>query len=65
MNKRGQIILDYVVLLLIVIAVLLIMGYYIRNSIAGKIRDGANVFGQGETYRPWKSSEPQNTITNQ
>ena len=65
MNKRGQGILDYVVLLLIVIAVLLIMSYYIRNSLSGKIRDAGDVFGQGETYRPGKSVESANKIENQ
>jgi hypothetical protein len=48
----GQSLLDYVLLFTIVLAALLIMGYYIRNSLSGKYRDAADVFGQGETYKP-------------
>jgi len=51
-HKKGQGMLDYVILLTIVIAILLIMGYYIRNSLSGKIREGADVFGKGEVYMP-------------
>ena len=42
----------YVLVLVIIIAVLLVMGYYIRNSLAGRIREGADVFGEGQTYLP-------------
>lgn len=51
-NKQGQSILDYVSLILIVVAALLIMGYYIRNSLSGKFREAADVFGGGEVYQP-------------
>lgn len=51
-NISGQSILDYIVLFTIVVAALLIMGYYIRNSLSGKYREAADVFGQGETYIP-------------
>lgn len=52
MKRNGQAILDYVILLAVVIATLLIMGYYIRNTFSGKFREGADVIGQGEVYRP-------------
>ncbi len=53
MNRRsGQAILDYVILLLIVIASLAVMGYYVRNTFSGKMREGADSIGQGETFRP-------------
>ncbi|MCX5701262.1 MAG: hypothetical protein NTZ63_06965 [Candidatus Omnitrophica bacterium] len=51
-NRAGQSLLDYVLLFTIVIAALLIMGYYIRNSLSGKYREAADVFGQGEQYIP-------------
>ncbi len=51
-DKRGQGVLDYIVLFTIIVAVLLIMGYYIRNSLSGKYREAADVFGQGENYIP-------------
>jgi len=44
--------MDYIFLFTIVVAALLIMGYYVRNSISGKYRDAADVFGQGEMYVP-------------
>ena len=49
---RGQSLLDYILLFVIVVAALLIMGYYIRNSLSGKYREAADVFGQGEVYIP-------------
>ncbi len=52
MNRRGQSMIDYVILTAIVIAVLLIMGYYVRNSLCGKFRESADVFGGGEVYEP-------------
>jgi uncharacterized protein (UPF0333 family) len=48
----GQSLLDYILLFTIVVAALLIMGYYVRNSLSGKYREAADVFGQGEVYIP-------------
>lgn len=69
MKKRGQSILDYVILLAVVIVALLIMGYYIRNTLSGKVREGADVMGGGEVYRPGRQfeqplSEGTKVITN-
>ena len=52
MKNRAQSIIDYVVTFTVVVAVLLIMGYYIRNSLSGKFRESADTFGQGEVYQP-------------
>lgn len=52
LSVTGQAMLDYVILTAIVIAVLLIMGYYVRNSLSGKLRESADVFGGGEVYEP-------------
>jgi hypothetical protein len=54
-NKYGQAILDYVAFLLILIAGLLIMRYYIRNALSGKFRDASESIGQGEVYAPGKT----------
>ena len=51
-QKNRQAMLDYVIFLTIIIATLLVMGYYIRNSLAAKHRDAADTFGTGEVYRP-------------
>jgi uncharacterized protein (UPF0333 family) len=56
MRKNAQSILEYVVLLIIIIASLAIMRYYLRNAFSSKIREGADSIGQGETYRPWKTT---------
>lgn len=53
MNKRAQGILEYIFLIIVIIAALLIIGYYVRNSLAGKMREGADTFGQGEVYLPF------------
>ena len=50
--RKGQSLLDYILLFTIVVAVILIMGYYVRNSLSGKYREAADVFGQGEVYVP-------------
>lgn len=44
--------LDYVIFLAIIIATLLVMGYYMRNSLAQKHREAADTFGTGEVYAP-------------
>jgi Flp pilus assembly pilin Flp len=51
-SLTGQSILDYTLLFAIVVAALLIMGYYIRNSISGKYRDTGDTFAGGEQYIP-------------
>lgn len=43
---------DYVIFLAIIIATLLVMGYYMRNSLAQKHREAADAFGTGEVYSP-------------
>jgi hypothetical protein len=53
--KTAQAILDYVMLLLILVAGLLIMRYYIRNAFSGKWREASDTIGQGETYAPGKT----------
>jgi len=64
MKGRGQAVLDYVVLLLVIIAALLITGYYVRNALSGKMREGADSFGQGEVFSP-TNSQVTTSITNQ
>lgn len=63
-KKNGQAILDFVMLLLIVIAALGTMGYYIRNIISGKMREGADSIGQGEVYHPGSTNVIYYTVEN-
>lgn len=52
MNNRAQTIIEYVALFCLVVAALLIMGYYLRNTFSGKFREAADSVGGGEVYRP-------------
>jgi len=54
-RKKAQSILEYLILLIVVIACLAIMRHYLRNAISGKLREGADSIGQGEVYRPGKT----------
>jgi hypothetical protein len=59
-RNKAQSILDYAVFIIILIAVLSIMAYYVRNSLSGRFRDMADVFGSGEVYQP---GQTQVTVT--
>ncbi len=52
MNNRAQAIIEYVAIICIVVAALLIMGYYLRNTFSGKYREAADTIGGGEVYQP-------------
>lgn len=65
MKRNGQSILEYIILLIIIIASLAIMRYYLRNTLSGKLREGADSIGQGETFRPGKTDIIKNTVQNQ
>ena len=60
--RHGQSLLDYVLFLTIIIATLLIIGYYVRNSFSGKYREAAETFGAGEVYSPQDS--PNRSLIN-
>ncbi|MFC1704493.1 hypothetical protein ACFL1E_06940 [Candidatus Omnitrophota bacterium] len=51
--------IDCIVLLIIVVATLLVMGYYMRNSIAGKWRRRrtSDQYGKTEGYAPQITAE--------
>jgi uncharacterized protein (UPF0333 family) len=61
-NKYAQTILEYVILLAIVIAAIVILGYYLRNSFSGKFREAADVFGQGEVYEPFGRTHVEESV---
>jgi hypothetical protein len=62
---KGQSMIDYVIFLTIIIATLLIMGYYIRNSLSAKHREAADEIGTGEVYVPHieGATEPSNVTS--
>ena len=51
-NKKGQGIIDFVVVFLVAIVVVIVMGNYVRNVLSGRMRDGADTIGGGEVYMP-------------
>ncbi|MFC1704660.1 hypothetical protein ACFL1E_07800 [Candidatus Omnitrophota bacterium] len=56
-TRYAQTMIDYIILLVIVVATLLVMGYYMRNSIAGKWRRTSEQYGKGEVYAPQITAE--------
>jgi uncharacterized protein (UPF0333 family) len=65
MRKNAQAILEYTILLIIIIASLAIMRYYLRNALSGKLREGADSLGQSEVYRPFNATKiTQDTVEN-
>lgn len=49
-SKKAQSIVEYSVLIAVVVAALIAMFTYLRFSIQGRIKESADVFGQGEQY---------------
>jgi len=52
MRNKGNLMLEYVVLITVVIAGLLVMQTYIRRAVCGRWRQNADVFGSGRQYQP-------------
>lgn len=52
-NRRlAQVILNHVIVFCLIVIALFVMSHYIRNSLCGKWREAAGVFGKGEIYLP-------------
>ena len=56
MNKkkfyRGQMVLEYAVIIAVVAAVLIAMFVYTKNTVQGQYRQAGDVFGGGRQYEP-------------
>jgi len=50
-NRKGELSLEYAILIAMVIASLLVMGVYIRRAASSRWRDAADSFGFGRQYR--------------
>lgn len=63
--KKSQSTVEYAMLVGIVVAALLGMTIYFRNSIAGKWRESADVFGHGRLYSSSEGTEepPEDMVT--
>ena len=51
-SNRAQLAIEFAVLLAILVAALLLLGYYVRNVLMGKFRESSDKIGQGELYTP-------------
>ena len=51
-RHKGQMVIGYILLFILVIAALMTMGSYIRNSMSGKIRQTGDTIGAGGQYDP-------------
>lgn len=65
MRSRGQGILEYVFMFLLIMVALLIMGLYIRNSLSGKLREAGDSFGKGEVYLPFGDTVVTESVGNE
>jgi hypothetical protein len=59
--KKSNAILDYVVVFSVAVIAIIVMAWYIRNSLAAKTRETGDSFGGGEIYQPY---EPNKTVIN-
>jgi len=61
MLRKAQNIVEYAMLIGIVVAALIAMSVYFRNSVAGKWRESADTFGHGRLYPITEEAAP-NTL---
>lgn len=52
LKNAAQSTLEYIVIIGILVAVLMVIGYYYKRSLQGKYKQAADVFGSGEQYQP-------------
>lgn len=44
--------MEYAVVFAVILAVLFIIGYYVRGGLAAKFREAGDAYGQGQVYTP-------------
>ncbi|MFH0763275.1 MAG: hypothetical protein V1925_05250 [Candidatus Omnitrophota bacterium] len=49
-NSKAQVLLEYALLIILVVAALVAMRYYIIGAVQEKYRQSGDVFGEGEQY---------------
>lgn len=52
LNKQGQSMLEYSLLIMVLVVALIAMAIYFRFSFQGRLRGSADIFGRGEQYEP-------------
>ena len=56
-NKSAQSMLGFTVMFVIILAALLVIGKYVKNAMAGKIRQAGDAVSGGEQYDPGDRSK--------
>ncbi|MFA5437316.1 MAG: hypothetical protein WC293_01930 [Candidatus Omnitrophota bacterium] len=51
-RHNGQSIVEYVVIIIMVIAVFVVIGAYFKRSLQGRYRQTGDILGGGEQYTP-------------
>ena len=51
LKRRGFLSLEYVILIVVLVAVLLAMAVYLRRSICSKLRQAGDTFSYGRQYK--------------
>ncbi|MDD2679223.1 MAG: hypothetical protein PHO03_00255 [Candidatus Omnitrophica bacterium] len=51
-NKKGFLSLEYALLIAVLVAALVAMGFYFKRSLSGKWREAGDSFGFGRQYKP-------------
>ena len=55
-RNKAQSVVEYVVVILAIITALLVIGYYVKGGLSGKMREAADAYGGGEVYAPYYSA---------
>jgi Flp pilus assembly pilin Flp len=63
-RKKGQPLIEYVVLFCVIIAAVLLIGNYVRNSLAGRWRDAGDSVGAGAVFSLGNTTVVTNTAEN-
>ena len=56
MRSRAQSTLEYVVVIGVIAAALIVVGIYYKRAVQGKYRTAADVLGGGDQYAPGKTN---------
>ena len=51
-NLKGFAAIEYIIMILVILAALIGMADFIRRSLSGKYRETGNAFGYGRQYQP-------------
>lgn len=53
MRRQSQALVGYLMLFVAIVAAIIVISHYVRNSFSGKLREVGDAFGGGEVYEPY------------